>query len=64
LKHAWELSAIKELFNINSFNNQEDYPSYLSTKIDPTAFMVWFIENYPESFRIMKEDPGYQERFK
>ncbi|HNR40725.1 MAG TPA: DUF354 domain-containing protein [Bacteroidales bacterium] len=33
-------------------------------KIDVTSFIVWFIENWPESFRIMKEDPGYQERFK
>ncbi len=36
----------------------------VSEKIDVTAFMVWFIENYPESVGIMKEDSGYQERFK
>ena len=36
----------------------------LADKIDVTAFLVWFIENYPESFRIMKEDPEYQERFR
>ena len=36
----------------------------ISEKIDPTAFMVWFIENYPGSVRVMKEDPGYQDRFK
>ena len=36
----------------------------LKDKIDVTAFLIWFIENYPESLRIMKEDPGYQERFK
>ncbi|MEE9448584.1 MAG: DUF354 domain-containing protein [Ignavibacteriaceae bacterium] len=36
----------------------------LSDKIDVTAFMVWFIENYPESFKIMKENPDYQYRFK
>lgn len=33
-------------------------------KIDVTAFLVWFIENWPDSFRIIKENPGYQERFK
>lgn len=32
--------------------------------IDPTAFLVWFIENYPESANIMKENPDYQYRFK
>jgi uncharacterized protein len=36
----------------------------LSEKIDVTAFLVWFIENYPDSVRIMKEDPDYQWRFK
>ena len=36
----------------------------LKDKIDVTAFMVWFIENYPESFREMKENPEIQYRFK
>ena len=36
----------------------------LSEKIDVTAFMVWFIENYPESVGIMKEKPDYQYKFK
>lgn len=36
----------------------------LSEKIDVTSFLVWFVENWPESFRIMKEDPDYQDRFK
>jgi len=36
----------------------------LSEKINVTAFLIWFVENWPESFRIMKENPEYQERFK
>lgn len=36
----------------------------LNDKIDVTAFMVWFIENYPNSFKTMKEDPDYQYNFK
>ena len=36
----------------------------LSEKIDVTAFMVWFIENYPESVKIMRDDPDYQYKFK
>jgi predicted glycosyltransferase len=35
-----------------------------SNKIDVTAFMVWFIEHYPESKRIMQEKPEYQYRFR
>lgn len=37
---------------------------FLADKIDVTAFFTWFIENYPESQRIMKENPNYQYRFK
>ena len=36
----------------------------LSEKIDYAQFLTWFIENYPESRRIMKENPDYQYRFK
>ncbi len=36
----------------------------LADKIDVTAFLVWFIANWPESFRVMKERPEWQERFK
>ena len=32
----------------------------LLDKIDVTAFMVWFVENYPRSFREMKEHPKMQ----
>ena len=36
----------------------------LSEKIDFAKFQVWFIENYPESARIMKENPDFQLRFR
>lgn len=36
----------------------------LDEKIDGTAFLVWFIENYPESENIMRKDPDYQYNFK
>ena len=36
----------------------------LTEKIDVTAFMVWFIENYPESKKVMKKNPDYQMNFK
>jgi predicted glycosyltransferase len=44
------------------YRNHRDY--MLKQTIDVTAFMVWFIENYPDSFKIMKENPEYQDRFK
>jgi predicted glycosyltransferase len=35
----------------------------LGYKIDVTAFMVWFVENYPESFKEMKKNLDIQRRF-
>ena len=43
---------------------QEKRAKLLREKIDVTPFLVWFVENWPESFRIMKEDPDYQLRFR
>jgi predicted glycosyltransferase len=36
----------------------------LSEKIDVTAFMVWFIENYPKSIKEIKNNPEIQYKFK
>lgn len=36
----------------------------LKDKIDVTKLMVWFIENYPESSRMMGENPKIQHKFK
>jgi predicted glycosyltransferase len=36
----------------------------LQEKIDVTSFLVWFVENYPESYREMKENPGRQQMFR
>jgi uncharacterized protein len=37
---------------------------FLQDKINLSRFLVWFIESYPESKRIMKETPNYQANFK
>lgn len=36
----------------------------LDAKIDFTQFLVWFLEYYPDSFNIMKNNPAYQNKFK
>jgi len=36
----------------------------LVNKIDVTGFLIWFVENWPDSFRIMKENPDYQKKFR
>jgi uncharacterized protein len=60
------LHTIKKLLETENLRNiyQKRREKMLSEKIDVTAFMVWFIENYPASVKIMKEDPDYQLRFR
>lgn len=36
----------------------------LQENIDLTAFLIWFVENYPDSFKIMQENQEYQFRFR
>jgi len=36
----------------------------LSDKINPTKFLVWFIEEYPKSVKVLRENPDYQLKFK
>jgi len=43
---------------------KEKRQKLLKDKIDFTAFLVWFIENYPNSHNILKNNPDYQNRFK
>lgn len=64
-----QLKAIEkgvEILNMSSIkiNSGIKRDKLLRTKIDVTALFLWFIENYPESKLIMKENPDYQYRFK
>lgn len=43
--------------------HKERLKLFLSNKIDVTSFVYWFVENYPESKTILKENPDYQLRF-
>ena len=57
------LNKLLQMPNLdNVFQNRRN--KMLADKIDVSAFMVWFIENYPESVKIMKQKPDYQYRFK
>lgn len=60
LEEALELINTPNLRHIH----QERRQKMLVDKIDVAGFMVWFVENYPESVRIMRADPDYQNRFK
>jgi len=56
---------------IEIINNQHIRQEYqikrqqmLNDKIDGTAFLIWFVENYPQSEEIMRKNPAYQYNFK
>jgi predicted glycosyltransferase len=51
-----EKPDLKEQWN----QKKEDF---LKDKIDVSAFIVWFIENYPQSAKQMKDNPDYQYNF-
>jgi uncharacterized protein len=57
---------IKEILKIPNVKVewQKRRQNMLEDKIDVTAFMIWFVENYPESIKIMKEHPEYQYNFR
>ena len=62
-------NAIKKIQNLVNQKDchlvfQKRRKKMLSEKIDLTAFIVWLIENYPQSTKIMKENPSYQYNFK
>ncbi len=57
--------AIRKAIELcNTSNIKRDWEKkrekLLEDKIDVTAFMVWFVENYPQSFAEMKEHPEVQ----
>ncbi|MDR3327884.1 MAG: DUF354 domain-containing protein [Prevotellaceae bacterium] len=57
---------IEELLNMSELYNefQVRRQRMLAEKIDYAAFLTWFIENYPDSKKTMKENPDYQYNFK
>lgn len=58
--------VVQELLDMQNRKGiwQERRQKMLSEKIDYAQFLTWFIENYPDSQRIMKDNPDYQFRFK
>lgn len=58
-----KINELLEMPNIKyEWKNRRD--NMLKDKIDVTAFFTWFIENYPQSAQIMRENPDYQYKFK
>lgn len=60
------INKLKEF--LSNSNLKDDFVSrrkkMLADKINVTSFLTWFIDNYPESKKIMKENPDYQYKFR
>mgnify|MGYP001080757496 FL=1 len=60
------LEKIEHLLDNDSLKKQWKVKrqKLLSDKIDVSAFLVWFVENYPNSNQIIKDNANFQNRFK
>lgn len=60
------LNKVKELLNTPDlkFIAESALKEINQAEISLTNFLVWFIENYPESAKTMHKNPDYQYRFK
>ena len=60
------INKINELLNMQNLKQEweEKRQRMLIDRIDVTKFLVWFVENYPESKSIMQKDPNYSLRFR
>jgi len=60
--------AIIKAEEILKNNNKSEWKikrkKLLHDKIDVSAFITWFVKNYPDSHVIMKENPDFQNKFK
>jgi len=66
--HPDEIEAsfvrLNELLEESSDKYSKARQRLLKEKIDITGFLIWFIENYPESTRTFKSDPEILHRFR
>lgn len=65
-EEAHIMNKIDELLNMKNLKDtfKSRRQRMLNDKIDVASFLTWYLENYPESRNIMKENPNYQYKFK
>ncbi|MCO6488993.1 MAG: DUF354 domain-containing protein [Phaeodactylibacter sp.] len=61
-KLVWKLKTLLAMPNLKE-EWQRRRRAMLADKIDLSAFMAWFVENYPRSAQALKDDPEYAGRF-
>ena len=73
LTYSFKTNQVEEFFNqveemLKDETLKKDFlgrrEKMLSEKINVFNFFIWFIQNYPKSFSVMKQNPDYQLKFK
>lgn len=64
-----ENGLLKEIENLLELQRTKEYyrqakNRFIQDNIDVTAFLIWFVENYPKSLDVMKKNPDFQLTFK
>lgn len=59
------IEEVKKFLAIENYKEtfKKKTQTILAEKTNITKFMVWFIENYPNSFNKLKNDPNYERNF-
>jgi predicted glycosyltransferase len=58
-------NKVEELVSLQDYSEifQNRRIKMLSEKIEYSSFLTWFIENYPSSIDVLKQNPNYQTKF-
>lgn len=57
------MGILDKLITLSDFDANRLKTEIEHTTINPTDFLIWFVENYPQSKTIMRETPNYQKKF-
>jgi hypothetical protein len=65
-EHEKIINKIIELLNLPNRREVFQYRrnKMLAEKIDVTAFLTWFVNEYPASVDVLKKNPDYQNNFR
>jgi len=58
------LEKVSQIISQDRQTFKEKSKKLVADKIDVTAFLAWFVEEFPASYHTMKENPDYQLKFK
>ena len=58
------LERVRDVLNNHHSKDGGSTRKLIEDKIDVTSFLAWFVESFPKSLQVMRENPAYQDRFR